>query len=173
LPRQGVLAPLVNLALRWDIRLSSAICDCLDWMVGVGMNGDADGTIVTAVLPSGVPVRIEVAGSGSGDGMASVGLQALDLAEALDRVGEIGSLVVEKLRAARPAKATVELRLGFAVESGKLTALWVGGKGEASLTVTLEWSHPDAVCGRVVEPSDLTSLDGPDESDTSRAGGDG
>jgi hypothetical protein len=26
------------------------------------------------------------------------------------------------------------------VEAGKLTALWVGGKGEASLTVTLEWS---------------------------------
>ena len=39
----------------------------------------------------------------------------------------------------------MELKLGFAVEAGKLTALWVGGKGEASLTVTLEWSeHPGA-----------------------------
>ena len=34
----------------------------------------------------------------------------------------------------------MELKLGFAVEAGKLTALWVGGKGEASLTVTLEWA---------------------------------
>ena len=39
-------------------------------------------------------------------------------------------------------------RVGFAVEAGKLTALWVGGKGEASLTVTLEWSErPGAPVG--------------------------
>jgi hypothetical protein len=44
-------------------------------------------------------------------------------------------------KAVKPAKATVELKLGFAVEAGKLTALWVNGKGEASLTVTLEWSE--------------------------------
>ena len=49
--------------------------------------------------------------------------------------------MVEKLKAAKPTRATVELKLGFAVEAGKLTALWVGGKGEASLTVTLEWSE--------------------------------
>ena len=58
-------------------------------------------------------------------------------------MAEIGSVVVDKLKAAKPTRATVELKLGFAVEAGKLTALWVGGKGEASLTVTLEWSeHP-------------------------------
>ena len=38
----------------------------------------------------------------------------------------------------------MELKFGFEVEAGKLTALWVGGKGEASLTVTLEWSEPAA-----------------------------
>lgn len=95
--------------------------------------------VVTARLPSGVPVRVELGGADAGDAMASVGLRDLDLSGALDTVGEIGAVVVEKLRAARPAKATVELRFGFAVEAGKLTALWVGGKGEASLTVTLEW----------------------------------
>jgi hypothetical protein len=31
------------------------------------------------------------------------------------------------------------------VEAGKLTALWVGGRGEASLMVTLEWSERPAV----------------------------
>ena len=73
------------------------------------------------------------------------GLRDLDLDKALDTVAEIGSVVVEKLKAAKPTRATVELKLGFAVEAGKLTALWVGGKGEASLTVTLEWSeHPGA-----------------------------
>lgn len=106
------------------------------------MNGAEENVpgAVTAWLPSGVPVRVEVAGLAAGDGMASVGLRDLDLGAALDSVCEIGSLVVDKLKPAGPAKATVELRLGFAVEAGKLIALWVGGKGEASLTVTLEWS---------------------------------
>lgn len=94
---------------------------------------------VTARLPSGVAVKVEAA-TDSADGMTSVGLRDYDLSTALDSVGEIGSLVVEKLNASRPSKTTVELKLGFAVEAGKLTALWVGGKGEASLTVTLEWS---------------------------------
>ena len=80
--------------------------------------------------------------------MTSVGLRDLDLSGALDTVGEIGSLVVGKLKAAKPTKATVERRFGFEVEAGKLTALWVGGRGGASLTVTLEWSeHPAGSAG--------------------------
>lgn len=112
---------------------------------------DAEGSVrvVTARLPSGAPIRVEIAGPDSGDGMTSVGLRDLDVGAALDAVAEIGSAVVEKLKAARPARAVVELRLGFAVESGKLVALWVGGKGEASLTVTLEWSGS---AGEVAEP---------------------
>jgi NTP-dependent ternary system trypsin peptidase co-occuring protein len=108
------------------------------------MNGSDRATeTVTARLPSGVPVRVELAGPSTGDGVTSVGLGDLNLDAALDTVGEIGALVVDKLRAAKPSKATVELRFGFAVEAGKLTALWVGGRGEASLTVTLEWpGHP-------------------------------
>ena len=105
-------------------------------------------TVVTARLPSGMPVRIEVAAPESGDGMTSVGLRDLELDKALDAVAEISSVVVDKLKPAKPTRATAELKLGFAVEAGKLTALWVGGKGEASLTVTLEWSeHPKAAAG--------------------------
>jgi Trypsin-co-occurring domain 1 len=104
------------------------------------MNAENATTVVTAWLPSGAPVRVEVAGSGSGDGITSVGLRDLDLNKALDTVAEIGSVVIEKLKAAKPTRATVELKLGFAVEAGKLTALWIGGRGDASLTVTLEWS---------------------------------
>ncbi len=112
------------------------------------MNG-AENTsrVVTARLPSGMPIRVEVVGSQSDDGMTSVGLRDLDLDKALDTVGEIGSVVVNKLKAVKPTRATVELRLGFAVEAGKLTALWVGGKSEASLTVTLEWSERPAAHG--------------------------
>jgi hypothetical protein len=106
------------------------------------MNGDADSpSVITARLPSGAPIKVEVAGLESGDGMTSVGLRDLDLDSALDTVSEIGSVLVEKLKAAKPSKATVELKLAFSVEAGKLVALWVGGKGEGALTVTLEWSR--------------------------------
>lgn len=109
------------------------------------MNGAEETiTVVTAKLPSGVPVRVEIAESDADDGMTSVGLRDLDLSNALDAVAEIGSVVVEKLKAAKPTRASVELRLGFAIEAGKLTALWVGGKGEASLKVTLEWFGDDS-----------------------------
>ena len=113
------------------------------------MNGaDRPAEVVTAKLPSGVPVRVELAGPGAEDGLTSVGLRDLDLSVALDTVGEIGSLVVDKLKVAKPSKATVELKFGFEVEAGKLTALWLGGKGEASLTVTLEWSgRPSSPAG--------------------------
>lgn len=115
------------------------------------MNGTENvKTVVTATLPSGVPIKVEIVGPDSGDGMTSVGLRDLDLGTALDTIGEIGSVVVDKLKAAKPTRATVELRLGFAVEAGKLTSLWVGGKGDAALTVTLEWSehhHPAKAAG--------------------------
>jgi hypothetical protein len=111
-------------------------------MDGAGA-GDDDRAVavITAKLPSGAAVKVEAVGdSAAGDGMTSVGLKDLRLADALESVGEIGALILSKLEKAKPAKTTVELKLGFAVEAGKLTALWVGGKGEAALTVTMEWS---------------------------------
>ena len=74
-------------------------------------------------------------------GMASVALPAkLDFDNVLGSLGELGSVVVDKLKAAGPSRATVELKFGFVAEPGKLTALLVSGKADASLTVTLEWS---------------------------------
>jgi hypothetical protein len=68
-----------------------------------------------------------VAKSGARDGMTSVRLRHLDLGKALNTVAGIGSVASWKLKAAQPSKATEELRLGFAVAAGKLTALQVGG----------------------------------------------
>jgi hypothetical protein len=55
------------------------------------MNGaDGPAEVVTARLPSGVPVRVELAGPGAGDGLTSVGLRDLDLSGALDTVAGDG-----------------------------------------------------------------------------------
>lgn len=77
------------------------------------MNGsDPPPRVVTARMPSGLPVRVELAAPVAGDGMTSVGLRDLDLSDVLGAVGEIGSEVLEKVRAARPTRAVVELRFG-------------------------------------------------------------
>jgi len=105
------------------------------------MGSQAEAASVTVRLPSGAPMKVEISDSSAGDGMASVGIRdAFDLSSALDTLSELGAITVDKLKAAKPTKATVEFRLGFTLESGKLTSMIVGGKGDASLTVTLEWS---------------------------------
>jgi hypothetical protein len=116
-------------------------------------SSDTDTRVITAVLPSGMPIKVEIAQPGDDeDEMASVGLRDLELGNALDSLGEIASLVIEKLEAAKPTKATVQLGLAFSVEAGKLTALWIGGQGNASLNVTMEWSAPP------VQPTETASL---------------
>jgi hypothetical protein len=55
--------------------------------------------------------------------MTSVGLRHFDLAGALDAAGEIGAVVLSGFSEAKPSKTTVELKLGSAVEPGRLTAL--------------------------------------------------
>jgi hypothetical protein len=140
------------------------------------MNGeDGSPDVVTARLPSGALIRVELADTRSDDAMTAVGLRDLELGGALDTVAEIGSAVVKRLKTARPAKAMVELRLGFSVESGKLVALWVGGKGEASLTVTLEWSPEaaDAIRPDEGRPGEVNSAWAEDPGQRNAAGQDG
>jgi hypothetical protein len=109
-----------------------------------------DATFVTATLPSGALVRVAMPPTAAGDGVASVGLRDLSIDGALDTVRELGSLIVDKLKAAGPTRTTVELSVGFAIEAGKLTSLLVSGRGDAAITVTLEWSgsHEGAQDGR-------------------------
>lgn len=92
-------------------------------------------------LPSGAPVRVRVAES-EGDAIASVGLvDAAALEEAVATVAETAALVRDKLEAIAPSRATVEFGVSFEARAGKLVALVFEGKGQASLTVTLEWER--------------------------------
>jgi hypothetical protein len=105
---------------------------------------DAEGIhMVRVELANAATMFVEAAGTNNSGGMASVALPAkLDFDHVLGSLGELGSVVVDKLKVAGPSRATVELKFGFVAEPGKLTALLVSGKADASLTVTLEWSAP-------------------------------
>ena len=106
------------------------------------MSVDAEGIrMVQVELANGTTMFVEAVETKKSDGMASVALPAkLDFDNVLGTLGQLGSVVVDKLKVAGPSRATVELKFGFVAEPGKLTALLVSGKADASLTVTLEWS---------------------------------
>jgi hypothetical protein len=91
-------------------------------------------------LPNGSTIRVEassIAPKGDSDVSLPIGLLTTEnLSSAIEGLSE---LMLESLKKVKPTKASVELALEIAVESGKLTALWVKGSGKANLKVTLEW----------------------------------
>lgn len=68
----------------------------------------------------------------------------LSFAGVSEAIEAISETIMDALRKAKPDKATVELGLDLALESGALTALVVKGKGSAALTITLEWTSGQA-----------------------------
>lgn len=74
-------------------------------------------------------------------------LQEVSWADSLDpetffeSVRSFTSQLTDALRAAAPTKITAEFGVKAAVKAGKLTALLVDGKGEATISVTLEWDR--------------------------------
>jgi hypothetical protein len=56
-------------------------------------------------------------------------------------IEKVGHGALEAAKRAAPTKATVELGFSLALEEGHLVALFGKGKGEASITVTLEWDR--------------------------------
>lgn len=107
------------------------------------MNGEHHDSrpAVEVTLPGGATVRVRLADD-EADGIRSVGRDAkLDLGEALAQVGEVAAMIRRKLEPLAPTKATVEFGVSFSVQSGRLTSLVFEGKGDASLTVSLEWQR--------------------------------
>lgn len=66
------------------------------------------------------------------------------LGKVTDSIEKVSREVLDALKRAAPTKATVELGFSLAIEAGQLVALFGKGKGEASITVTLEWVKPTA-----------------------------
>jgi hypothetical protein len=56
-----------------------------------------------------------------------------------DSIESIATRVTDALRNVKPQKATVEFGIDVGVETGGLTGLLARGKGNASLTITIEW----------------------------------
>jgi hypothetical protein len=99
--------------------------------------------LVKAQTPDGDAVFVTVvdldgsAKQSQGEQKVAAGLPSL--ADALTGVDNFTSGLRTALKKVSPDKTTVEISIGFAMEAGKLTALFVDGKAEGSVTITMEW----------------------------------
>jgi hypothetical protein len=96
--------------------------------------------VIPVKLPNEEIIRVQATVIPSKQDTAS--LPALPFQEMLGSIEGIAQAVAATLKKVMPRKATVELGLEVAIESGKLIALLVKGTGTANLKITLEWeSH--------------------------------
>jgi hypothetical protein len=108
--------------------------------------------VVEVVLPNNAVALVQATDLDEDERVADggqvaekVGWQdALDFESVSGTLEGIAQAVRSGLVKAVPSKTTVELGLGLAVKSGKLTALVMEGGASASLKVTLEWDGGSA-----------------------------
>ena len=100
-------------------------------------------TVVKADIGGGRIIQVEVRDPLADEADVAIN-DVLSFAGVAEAIEAITDTVMGALRKAKPDKATVELGLDLALESGALTALIVKGSGSAALTITLEWSGGEA-----------------------------
>jgi hypothetical protein len=92
--------------------------------------------LVPVKLPNGATLHVEAVALG---GEEDVALGLLSFDEVSETLAGIADAINGAIQKAKPKKASVELGLELAVESGKLTTLLVKASGKANLKITLEW----------------------------------
>jgi hypothetical protein len=92
--------------------------------------------VIKALTPEGTPIALPVVVIG---GEQQVAGKVPSLADALGAVEQFAEGFKNAVLKVAPSKATVEFGMTFALQSGVLTAMFVDGKAEGSVNVTLEW----------------------------------
>lgn len=108
-----------------------------------GQEQEMDPSIVEVELPNGVTALVHAADA-DGGAVKAARAGKFDLSAVMGTLEGMSVAVKSALAKAAPDKVTAEFGLDLAVKSGALTTLLVGGGGNASLTVTLEWGSGDA-----------------------------
>ena len=111
-----------------------------------------DRSIVEVELPNGVTALVQAADTGGGAVKAGRAGKP-DLSAVMGALEGMSGAIKSALAKAAPDRVSVEFGLEVAVKSGALTAMLVGGEGNASLKVTLEWQHDDAPPDQAVQPA--------------------
>jgi hypothetical protein len=105
----------------------------------------AETTVVTARTPGGQLVALPVLDldDSTGGGERQVAGGAPSLSGALVAIEDFAAGFRRAVQAVAPRRATVEFSMSFAMQSGRVIALFVDGRAEGSVKVTLEWGADD------------------------------
>jgi len=96
---------------------------------------------VPLALSNGASAYIEATNLGGEEPVAFGELSLEEIAKAIEGISEA---LIGALEKAKPSKAVIEFGVEVALESGKLTALFVQGQSKANLKVSLEWASESA-----------------------------
>jgi hypothetical protein len=97
--------------------------------------------LVPVTLANGTEILVEATPRGRAQVSDIKALPFSGLVETIEGIAaDIGSAIVR----ATPTKASVEIGVEVAVESGKLTALLVKGSTKGNLTIKFEWERSTA-----------------------------
>ncbi len=97
--------------------------------------------VIAVETPEGRSIALPVVVVGQEQQVSSEGPP--QLGTALAAVEEFAADFKKAMLKVAPTKATVEFGITFALQAGKLTALFVDGRAEGAVTVTLEWDRED------------------------------
>lgn len=111
-----------------------------------------DRSIVEVELPNGVTALVQAVDTGSGAVKAGRAGKS-DISVVMGALEGMSAAIKSALVQASPDRVSVEFGLELAIKSGALTAMLVGGEGNASLKVTLEWQHDDASSAEAIQPA--------------------
>src|SRR5262245_9752607 len=93
---------------------------------------------VPVQLAEGVRMYVEATRLGGDEDIA---FKVPSFEEVTNTIESIAGALTAAMTRVKPKKASVEVGLEIAVESGKLTTLLVQGSGKANLTISLEWGE--------------------------------
>lgn len=99
--------------------------------------------LVPVRTPNGETVVLSVVdldgGRSGGEQQVSGGMP--NLSSALKAVDDFTAGLRSALKGVAPDRTTVEFSISFALQAGRLTALFADGTAEGAVTVTLEWDR--------------------------------
>jgi len=105
----------------------------------------AETKLIPVRTPNGETVVMSVvdldgtAPDGRRAGEQQVAAAMPNLSDALKAVDDFTAGLRSALKGVAPDHTTVEFSINFAVQAGKVTALFMDGSAEGAVTVTLEW----------------------------------
>jgi hypothetical protein len=98
-------------------------------------------TLERITLDDGQQILVETTAVFGETDVTSLSIQS-DAGQLFRKIGSLANDLRSIFETIQPDEASIEVGVGFAVESGKLTAVLMKGSAEGNIKVSLTWKKP-------------------------------